>query len=131
MKKFPTLREQREISEEKPSRTLLDGKPSKVHIILSLRVKQKIWKKQEREKLRSSKIFTTIKSIAINTKLKSWRDILRKKIELSTGLNLNMKILLIDSNRSFLKEQPKKILISRFLAGFLTLLQRKMSSTSF
>jgi hypothetical protein len=131
MKKFPTLREQREISEEKPSRTLLDGKPSKVNIILSLRVKQKIWKKQEREKLRSSKIFTTIKSIAINTKLKSWRDILRKKIELSTGLNLNMKILLIDSNRSFLKEQPKKILISRFLAGFLTLLQRKMSSTSF
>jgi hypothetical protein len=56
---------------------------------------------------------------------------LRKKRELSTGLNLNMKILLIDSNRSFLKEQPKKILISRFLAGFLTLLQRKMSSTSF
>lgn len=131
MKKFPTLREQREISEEKPSKTLLDGKLSKVNIILSLRVKQKIWKKQEREKLRSSKIFTTIKSIAINTKLKSWRDILRKKIELSTGLNLNMKILLIDSNRSFLKEQPKKILISRFLAGFLTLLQRKMSSTSF
>jgi hypothetical protein len=76
------LREQREISEEKPSKTLLDGKLSKVNIILSLRVKQKIWKKQEREKSRSSKIFTTIKSIAINIKLKSWRDILRKKIEL-------------------------------------------------
>jgi hypothetical protein len=81
--------------------------------------------------LKNSRIFTIIKSIATSIKSKSSKDILKKRIKLSTDLNLNMKIWSIDSKKSFLKEPLKRILMSRFLVGFLTLLQLKMYSMSF
>lgn len=64
------------------------------------------------------KISKTTRSIALSTKSKNIKDILKIKTELLMALRLNMKIQLINSNKFLPKELPKKIQISKFQDGF-------------
>ena len=128
-KRLVILRTLREIWEEKLSKTWQDGKQKKTSIMLWSRVKLKVKKELAREKSKNWEISKTTRSTVTNIKLENLKDTSKTRTESLMTSKFNTKTLSINLKRSSLKEQLRRTLTSRFLAGCLRLWRRRTCST--
>lgn len=127
--KFLIWKRSKSIFAERLKKICRDGRSKKVNTTIWWRVRLRVKKKREREKLKNSKIFKTTRWTVISTRLDNCRGTLKIRIRWLMTWKLSTRLWPTNFKKCSLREQLRRTSTSRFLGGFLIRSRQRTSLT--